>query len=50
MRLCVVCGWRPARRWGRCDACSAYLYRTKRDRPEELVVRHGRRMFEQHRS
>lgn len=43
---CPVCRWRLVRRWGRCDACAAYWRRTGRDRPEELVVAHGRRILE----
>jgi hypothetical protein len=42
---CVACGWRDATRNGRCGSCYAYLRRTGRDRPDELLIREGRRVL-----
>lgn len=44
-RPCRVCG-APARAKGLCPTDYAYRARTGRDRPEELVVRHGVRLLE----
>ena len=44
--LCIICGWKPQRRNQRCTTCSAYLRKYGRDRTEEQVVEHGRRVFE----
>ena len=45
-RICRVCGWRPARAKGLCATDYRYRARTGRDRPEDLVVRHGQRVLE----
>lgn len=46
MKLCAVCGWRRAVAKGRCRTCYVYLWRTGRDRPEELVTEHGKRVLQ----
>jgi len=34
---CIVCGWQPATRRGRCDGCRAFLRRHGRDKePAEI--------------
>lgn len=45
-RTCRVCRWAPVARSGRCWTCYGYLRRTGADRPERLVVAHGRRLLE----
>lgn len=44
-RKCRVCLWRPATHRGRCVTCYNYWWRTGQERPEDLVVRHGRRVL-----
>jgi hypothetical protein len=43
--MCRVCAWRLAVAKGRCKTDHEYRRRTGRDRPEELVVAHGRRLL-----
>jgi hypothetical protein len=36
---CVVCGWQPATRKGRCNACRLFLMRHGRDKTPPEVMR-----------
>lgn len=45
-RNCRNCGCGPVRANGRCHPCDTYRKRTGRERPEELIVAHGRRIIE----
>ncbi len=47
MAVCVVCEWAEATKAKRCGTCYAYRRRNGRDRPEELIVAHGRRLLEE---
>lgn len=45
-KLCIVCLVNPARANSRCHTDDTYRKRTGRDRPEQLIVRHGLRQLE----
>jgi hypothetical protein len=43
MKLCRVCGWRKAKRKGRCDADNQFFRRHGRDRtPAEVMTSYER--------
>lgn len=46
MGVCVVCEWAEPYAQDRCEACYRYRRRTGRDRPEDLIVAHGRWLLE----
>lgn len=46
MDLCSNCEAAPVRANGRCRACDIYLKRRGTERPENLIVAHGRRIIE----
>jgi hypothetical protein len=44
---CIVCGWQPARRLRRCDACRTFLSRHGRDKDPAEVQRGWERAIRQ---
>jgi len=44
--VCVVCEWAQPYADSRCEPCYRYRRRTGLDRPEHLIVAHGRRLLE----
>lgn len=44
VRACPTCAWKPVRAGGECSTCWDYRHRTGRQRPEALIVAHGRRV------
>ncbi len=50
MATCATCEWAEATRQGECHTCAQYRRRNGRERPEELIVGHGRRLVEEGRA
>jgi len=46
MKICRVCGWRRAKRKGRCDADNHFFRRHGRDRTPAEVMRSYERMLD----
>lgn len=44
--ICYTCEWQPAKVKGECRTCYLYRYRHGVERPEHLIVEHGRRLSE----
>lgn len=47
MSLCTNCQSASVSRGGRCNACATYFYNHREERPEEFIVAHNRRRFEE---
>jgi hypothetical protein len=43
---CIVCGWQPATRKGRCNSCRLFLMRHGRDKEPAEVQRGWERAFD----
>jgi len=45
VKFCRVCDWRRSWCKGLCQACYFYQRRTGRERPDELIVKHAKRVL-----